>query len=184
MTGDVETRIKLREAASRDGPLLDLWNSSPLYRGAFNDFGPAPQGSLAGVLARQGLISEQRGLLIVERSADAAPLGTVTWHAVSHGPNPQSQAWNIGIALIPEARGHGYGVEAQALLARHLLATSQANRIEASTDVENLTEQGALKKAGFIREGVLRGAQFRAGAWHDLVLYSLLRQDVIPVPAS
>ena len=51
------------------------------------------------------------------------------------------------------------------------------NRIEASTDVTNVPEQRALEKAGFVREGVLRGAQFRAGAHHDMVGYSRLRSD-------
>jgi RimJ/RimL family protein N-acetyltransferase len=43
------------------------------------------------------------------------------------------------------------------------------------TDVENIPEQHALEKAGFSREGVLRGAQFRGGAWHDIVVYALVR---------
>jgi RimJ/RimL family protein N-acetyltransferase len=51
------------------------------------------------------------------------------------------------------------------------------NRIEAQTDVDNVAEQRALEKAGFHREGVARGAQFRAGAYHDLVTYSRLRND-------
>jgi RimJ/RimL family protein N-acetyltransferase len=84
--------------------------------------------------------------------------------------------WNIGINLIPEGRGQGFGPEAQRGLAERLFATTDANRVEAMTDVENNAEQRALEKAGFVREGVLRGAQFRAGAWHDLVVYSLLRQ--------
>jgi RimJ/RimL family protein N-acetyltransferase len=45
-------------------------------------------------------------------------------------------------------------------------------RLEASTDVDNAAEQRALEGAGFTREGVLRSAQFRDGAFHDLVLYS------------
>jgi aminoglycoside 6'-N-acetyltransferase len=36
---------------------------------------------------------------------------------------------------------------------------------------------GRWKKAGFTREGVLRGTQWRAGAWHDLVIYSRLSTD-------
>ena len=50
-------------------------------------------------------------------------------------------------------------------------------RVEASTDITNLAEQRALEKAGFTREGVLRKAQWRAGDWHDLVVYSLLRGE-------
>ena len=77
--------------------------------------------------------------------------------------------WNIGIDLIPEGRGQGYGTEAQRLLADYLFAATEVNRVEASTDVENLPEQRSLEKAGFIREGVVRGAQFRAGTYHDLM---------------
>ena len=52
------------------------------------------------------------------------------------------------------------------------------HRVEASTDVTNLAEQRALEKAGFTREGVLRGAQHRAdGVHHDLVGYAILRTD-------
>ena len=44
-------------------------------------------------------------------------------------------------------------------------------------DVENVAEQRALERAGFTREGVLRGAQHRRGRWRDLVLYARLRDD-------
>ena len=51
------------------------------------------------------------------------------------------------------------------------------NRVEAQTDVDNIAEQRSLEKAGFVREGTARGSQFRAGAYHDLVTYSILRDD-------
>jgi len=38
------------------------------------------------------------------------------------------------------------------------------NRIEASTEITNIGEQRALERAGFTREGVLRGATFQGGA--------------------
>lgn len=96
-----------------------------------------------------------------------------------NGPNPESAAWNIGISLMPEARGQGYGTEAQRQVAGYLFETTSINRVEASTDIENLAEQRSLEKAGFVREGVQRGAQFRAGAHHDLIVYSRLRDDPI-----
>jgi RimJ/RimL family protein N-acetyltransferase len=101
----------------------------------------------------------------------------VSWHAVHHGPPPASRCWNIGITLSPEWRGHGHGTEAQRLLAEHLFATTPAERVEASTDVANAAERRALERAGFTFEGVLRRAQFRAGTWHDLALYSCIRGE-------
>ncbi len=123
------------------------------------------------------MLDEQRGELLIERLADGARIGTIGWHAVWNGPTPASRCWNIGISLVPEARGHGFGGEAQRMVAEHLFATTDANRVEASTDADNMAEQRALEKAGFVREGVARGAQFRAGAQHDLVTYSRLRDD-------
>jgi len=63
------------------------------------------------------------------------------------------------------------------LLVEHLFATSGADRVETSTDVTNVVSQRSLEKAGFIREGVLRGAQFRAAHWRNLVSYSVQRSD-------
>jgi RimJ/RimL family protein N-acetyltransferase len=57
-------------------------------------------------------------------------------------------------------------------------ARSLANRIQATTEISNLAEQRALEKAGFSREGVLRGCGFRDGRWRDGVLYSILRAEV------
>jgi RimJ/RimL family protein N-acetyltransferase len=121
------------------------------------------------------------GRLLVELTdADGvtAVAGAVSWHRVAYGPNAGSHAWNIGIGLAPASRGHGVGSVAQRLLAEWLLATTPTERIEASTDVDNLAEQRALERAGFTREGVLRSAQRRADGRHDLVSFSLIRPDL------
>ena len=167
------SHVRLRRVTLRDADLLELWQSLD-YTGEYNDFGLAPH-PVKEAIKKTGLMDEHRGTLVVERIADGKPVGTVGWRAVAYGPNPQSQAWNIGINLVPAGRGHGLGTEAQRLLADHLFATTPAHRIEAATDVDNLAEQRSLEKAGFHREGVLRGSQFRHGAWHDLVVYSLVR---------
>ena len=101
-------------------------------------------------------------------------IGTLSWHAVHYGPTVGSRAWSMGIALAPTWRGQGWGSVAQRLLAEQLLES--AHRVEASTDIDNLSEQRSLEKAGFAREGVLRGAQMRAdGRHHDLVMYARTR---------
>jgi len=167
--------IRLRPATLGDVDSLTLWRSSPLYTGEFNDFGALSPVPFAELIQSGKLNGEQGGILVVERVADRLPIGTVSWRQVTYGPNPESRAWNIGISLIPDARGRGYGSQAQRLLANHLFATTPANRVEAATDVANVAEQRALEKAGFNRDGVLRGAQYRAGEWRDLVVYSVLR---------
>ena len=168
------TLVRLRDCTLADADLLDYWNSS--RDGGFNDLGPrdpVPR----DVLADGPLRNERNGTLIVEVLATGEPVGTVGWHPVGYGPGPMSMAWNIGIDLAPEGRGKGYGTEAQRLLAQYLFAATEVNRVEASTDIENIAEQRSLEKAGYVREGIQRGSQFRAGDYHDLVTYSRLRGD-------
>ena len=181
MTGGgrrAEPGVRLRDVTLDDADLLDGWNADPAAAGEFNDFGGEPKAIDREALARGPLRNERNGQLIVERVADGKPIGIVGWHAVGYGPNPESAAWNVGIALIPEARGQGHGTDAQVLLAAYLFENTGVNRIEAETDVDNIAEQRSLEKAGFVREGTLRGAQFRAGAFHDLVTYSILRDEL------
>jgi RimJ/RimL family protein N-acetyltransferase len=174
------TEIRLRDVTLADADMLDAWAASPEIHGEFNDFNepdPDQRASVREALTRGPLRNERNGEMIVERVADGVPVGQVSWHEEHYGPPPKSRAWNIGIALLPEFRGHGWGGPAQRMLADWLFENTDVNRVEASTDVDNLAEQRALEKAGFVREGIQRGAQFRAGAYHDLVTYSRLRAD-------
>lgn len=159
----MNARVELRGLGPDDVEYL----TSRFSRGGWNDFGeldPAVRGG------------EEIGRLAVTNAAGDL-IGSVSWRLSRYGPNRGSRAWNIGIELVPEARGQGFGSEAQRALALHLFATSDVDRVEASTDVDNLAEQRALEKAGFTREGVLRSAQYRPGGRHDLVVFSMLRAD-------
>jgi RimJ/RimL family protein N-acetyltransferase len=159
--------MQLRRVGPADEPFLaDL--RRPEIAGEYNTFDDEP--------GAPAVAAGDIGRMVVALD-DGTPIGSVSWHAVSYGPNRRSVAWNIGITLLPDHRGRGHGAAAQRLLADHLFATTDANRIEASTDTANLAEQRALERAGFRPEGLLRGAQYRAGAWHDLVLFARLRGD-------
>lgn len=103
-------------------------------------------------------------------------VGVVDWRKVHTGRS--ASGWDIGIQLAPEFRGRGYGSQAQQLLVRYLFAHTLVNRVEAITEIGNVAEQRALEKAGFAREGVLRGRSFRQGRYRDNVIYSVLRDEV------
>lgn len=124
--------------------------------------------------AESGLLGDHGGTLIIMHGADR--VGSISWCRVQTGPTAFNRA--IGIGLAPEFRGRGYGSAAQRQMARYLFAHTQANRVEATTEITNVSEQRALEKAGFTREGVMRGTTFRQGVWHDQILYSVLRDEV------
>lgn len=142
-------------------PLINQWRADREYGGAFDWFGP-----------KRLLTAEDLQCRYLIEYAESF-VGDMQHHEVQYGPNAESAAANMGIALLPEFRGRGIGTAAQRLLSDRLLETY--HRVEASTDVENIAEQRSLEKAGFTREGVLIGAQFREGSYHDMVSYSRVR---------
>jgi aminoglycoside 6'-N-acetyltransferase len=168
--------VCLRPVKQADLPLLEAWQNDAEIQSEYNSFGLKRSDNQERAFAEHGLLTDQLSTLMIVTQA-GEPVGTMSFHQVHYGPNSGSLAYNIGLSIVPAHRGKGYGTEAQQLLAAYLFQTFPIARVEASTDVTNLPEQRALEKAGFQREGILRQAQWRAGAWHDMVLYSKVRGE-------
>ena len=186
-------RVRLRPIVEADLPLLSRIYSDPVDASEFGFFGFRNPGHMRKPF-EAGFINENGGKLAVVRDCepDEVPaaqhgpavgagtgdvvVGDVGWHRVVTGPN--SATWNVGIGLLAKERGKGYGTRAQRLLVEYLFSHTLYHRIEAGTEAANIAEQRALEKAGFTREGVIRGASFRGGKWRDMVLYSIVRTDV------
>jgi RimJ/RimL family protein N-acetyltransferase len=169
--------VTLRPIERDDVPLLDRWRNDPEHESQYGDFLAMHRRKTVNQERwdADGMLSEQEGQLLI--CLDSEPVGALQFHGVQYGPNRGSIAINLGIAITPAARGRGIGSQAQRMLADYLFEQTLTQRVEASTDVTNIAEQRALERAGFSRDGVLRGAQFRLGEWHDMVLYSRLRTD-------
>jgi RimJ/RimL family protein N-acetyltransferase len=86
----------------------------------------------------------------------------------------------IGYAMAPEARGHGYATEAVRAVARWILVDHGFNRVELFAAVGNAASQRVAEKAGFAREGVARNAGFTHGGQQDMVMFSLVPADLVP----
>lgn len=165
--------VTLRLVAEDDLAILERLTQDPASTGEYAWLGWHHLTRYRQWFAENRLISDDIGILIVVRGDER--LGFVSWYKVP--TTPGYYYWQIGIALLPEARGKGFGTQAQRLLAKYLFAHTTVQRIEAATEVGNVAEQRALEKAGFTREGVMRGVFWRDGGWRDGVYYSLLRTD-------
>ena len=174
------TSIHLRPLSESDLPVLERLAVDPRIAGPFDWHGFGDPRARRRRLAEDGFLGRDPRNLAIALDQDDSCIGDVSWLAVPTGPT--STCWNIGIVIVPEFRGKGHGTAAQRLLTGYLFATTTANRVEAGTDVENLAEQRALEKAGFTREGIRRGSQFRHGKWRDMAIYDRLRDD--PAPAA
>jgi RimJ/RimL family protein N-acetyltransferase len=168
--------VDLRPMLAEDIERSERTANDPDYNGEFGIFGFEGAGSVRRRFEADGYLNHDHGrLIVVDKTGET--VGTVSYIAIFHGPPPANRLYNIGIDIDPAQRRRGYGADAQAVLVRYLFETYAVERIEASVDVENIPEQRALERAGFTREGVLRRAQWRAGDWHDVCLYSKLRGE-------
>lgn len=169
-----EQRLILRPVRETDLGYFDAWADPAADPFCF--FGHQPAGHARKRFAADGLLTPDHSTLLIE--VESAVVGDVEWRSVHFGAFGVSRAVEIGIRLLPDRRGRGHGRAAQSALVQYLFDTTTVNRVQASTDIDNIPEQKALEYAGFTREGVLRGAQWRDGTWHDLVMYARLRADV------
>jgi RimJ/RimL family protein N-acetyltransferase len=169
----MDDRLELRLAAEDDLAIMERLTQDPDAAGEFAWLGWHDLTRFRQRWDQTRLIDDDFGILMVVHGGER--IGFVSWHKVRSTPG--CHYWNIGIGLLPHARGHGHGTQAQRLLADYLFAHTAVHRIEACTEAGNVAEQRALEKAGFTREGVLRGVGWRDGQYRDGVWFGLLRTD-------
>ena len=167
--------VRLRPVTLADADILEIAMMADVD--GFNWTGHQERGWLAARVRDRETLREEGGLLAVT-DVDGQLLGDVGWRKRDCGPPPYSWCWNLGIQLMPPHRGRGYGAAAQQAAAAYLFATTTSPRVEADTEVTNMAERRALEKAGFMYEGTTRSTHFRDGAWHDSVLFAVIRGEL------
>ncbi|WBB72695.1 GNAT family N-acetyltransferase [Micromonospora sp. WMMD1128] len=121
------------------------------------------------------------GYWLVGDAADLAILDAVTGTfvggcALGYDEPAGGQA-TLGFSLLPETRGRGLATRAVRLVAGWAFGVGVA-RLWAGTRLENVASQRVLERAGFRREGLLRGRMpGPAGTRTDAVVFGRLASD-------
>jgi ribosomal-protein-alanine N-acetyltransferase len=84
----------------------------------------------------------------------------------------------IGYWVVPEARRRGIGARATRMLAVWSLTSLGLERLDLLANPHNEASQRLAERAGFTREGTLRRYRRRHGVREDLVMFSLLAEDL------
>lgn len=157
-----------------DFDLLASFSESEEDAGTYQWFGFTSLSPARKRFEENGAIGPEGGTLVVV--FDGKGVGTIDFYKTRWG-RETSSCWSFGIGIKRDFRGKGIGTQAQRLIVDYLFRHSNFVRVQTFTDRENAAERRALEKAGFAAEGVVRSAQWRNGAWHDQVLYSILRDS-------
>jgi len=101
------------------------------------------------------------------------PIGL--FHVRALGPGFGTADW--GFAIGSEFWGSGIFAEAAELVLDFAFDVLRTHRLEARAAVCNGRGNGAMRKIGAEREGILRHSFYRNGDYIDQVLWSLLHED-------
>jgi RimJ/RimL family protein N-acetyltransferase len=116
---------------------------------------------------------EDGGFWSVGIEADGRLVGEIQARAPQHCFLPG--VCEIGITLLPEARGRGVGREAVVLFTEQLFEQGLA-RVQASTAVSNTAMRRVLERLGWELEGVLRAyGPTEDGGREDYAMYAVTR---------
>ena len=90
----------------------------------------------------------------------------------------RNRSATLGILLAREkSRGRGLGREAIGLICRYGFRTLGLNRIELTVMADNSRAERCYLACGFRVEGVRRQADWHDGAFRDVKVMALLRED-------
>ncbi|GII67154.1 hypothetical protein Skr01_72390 [Sphaerisporangium krabiense] len=97
--------------------------------------------------------------------------------------------WNAGTAEVgygvhPAHRGRGHATEALMGLTEWMLTKGGLRRIELRANLDNAPSLRVAEKAGYTREGLLRGGGFEDDGPHDLVVFGILARDLAIGPPT
>lgn len=119
---------------------------------------------------------EHADVFTVADTSGDTPLGQATlWGVDSH-----NRLGHLGMALLPEHRGHGYASEVTQLLCRHGFQLRGLHRLQIETLADNTAMIRTATSAGFRQEGLLRRSAWMAGQFVDEVIYGLLVDEWQP----
>jgi len=167
-------QLSLRYPVAQDAPRLFELASDPEVTKPFA-WGPYEKQEQAADWIASTARSRGDGDALEFVIADAAdqPVGAISLLELSR----RDRRAVIGIWLGRPYWGVGIGDEAQALLGHLAFGPLRLERLGAWVDVKNQHSQRAFERLGFTNEGVLRSFQRHYGRAHDLIAYSLLRDE-------
>jgi RimJ/RimL family protein N-acetyltransferase len=95
-----------------------------------------------------------------------------------HRASPENRNAELGIMIGEKAYwSKGFGSDAVATLVRFAFEEMNLNRVELHVYDFNERGQAAYRKCGFVEEGRMRDAHFTEGAYCDVVVMGVLRDE-------
>jgi ribosomal-protein-alanine N-acetyltransferase len=172
--------LVLRELVSTDAlSLLSMLSTEEVAK-----FISPPPTTLAGFekfiqwIVRERQAGSQFTFGLVPEGCDHA-VGLIQVRAIA----PKFSIAEWGFALGSPFWGTGVFLAGATMTLDFAFKETAVNRLEARAVVQNARGNGALRKLGAVREGVLRGSLLKNGTYLDQIMWSILSQDWLQAKA-
>ncbi len=166
-------RIYFRPLELEDEAALRRWINDPLNRRYLRHFGPLNAQREREFIESQGKSPNDYVFGVVVKNSDAF-IGVIGLHGV----DAINRSVGLGIYIGDHAaKGHGYGREAVRLALKFAFEELNLNRVELGVLADNWRAIRTYQKVGFVQEGCVRQAHYRAGRYQDEYRFAILRSE-------
>jgi len=168
-------QVYLRPAERDDLPRFVRWFSDARTSRTLDLISPLSQVLeerwFERMLEQQG---QDRWNFVICRQVDDRPVGSIELHNV----DTRNGSAGLGIAIgAPDDTGQGYGSDAIRALLDFGFGELRLERIWLDVYDYNERARRVYERVGFVHEGTLRRALYRAGAHHDIHRMAILREE-------
>jgi [ribosomal protein S5]-alanine N-acetyltransferase len=168
--------IILRPVREADLEQLYAYHIDIDNRGDFFPRGIASWPVFQTEFQENGFWSKDKGMLVFVSTADQI-LGHIEFFKTVNYLDEFELSYQV---YETEQRGKGAASEAVRLLVQYLFESKRVNRIRLVIHPDNIASRRLAEKCGFQHEGTARGAWYNRGRHHDVEIYSILHDDIIP----
>lgn len=133
---------------------------------------PIPPGSPASPYAVADPTNGAACFSVVDSVSEELAGEAVLWDIDLH-----NRRAHVGLALRPAFRGRGLAADVVRVLCHYGFTVRGLQRLQIETLADNVAMIRAAERAGFTREGTLRGSSWLAGGFADEAIFGLLAAE-------
>lgn len=168
------TGLHLRTVRESDLDDLHANLSNLEHRGSFFPLGLQSEPVFRRKFEEDGFWGQDEGMLLMVDPAGRV-VGEIEFFPIIHYLTGYELSY---LVFGPDHAGRGFATEAVGLMTAYLFARLRIERVQLAIHPENEASRRVAQKAGYTLESLMRRCWFQRGRFHDLEIWSILRDEL------
>jgi [ribosomal protein S5]-alanine N-acetyltransferase len=172
-------RLILREFVPDDWEATHAYQQDPRYL-HFYDRGSVSEAQARSFVRAFMLWAEEPARTKVQLAITLAADGRLIGNVGTRRDDTDDSTADLGFELDPRHWGRGYATEAAGAVVEWAFGVRGMRRLHAHCIADNVASAMVLRRLGFREEARLREHEAIRGAFHDVLIFGLLREEWSP----